>query len=205
MVLALDRLRRGREGSKVPIANHELGERIKQLRLAQNLTLKQLEAKARVSATHLSEIERGLSSPTVGALVRVARALGEEPASLVSEFVNRRRRRITLVRRDQRRVLVERGATLRPLGSPIDGAEMSIIDVEMPAAGAGGPVELRLGNGEEFVLVLAGAVEFDLAGARHLLAEGDAMHVAAGETRVVRGHGDAASRVLWVSLPAVTL
>jgi transcriptional regulator with XRE-family HTH domain len=205
LLLTLDRLRRGREGSKVPIPNHELGERIKQLRLAQNLTLKQLEAKARVSATHLSEIERGLTSPTVGALVRIARALGEEPASLVSGLINRRRRRVAVVRGDERRALVERGATLRPLGSSLDGAEMSIIDVELSNAGREGPGELCLGHGEEFVLVLTGAVEFDLGGTRHLLSEGDAIHVAAGETRVVRGHGDSPSRVLWVSLPPVTL
>lgn len=188
----------------MPIPNHELGERIKQLRLAQNLTLKQLEAKARVSATHLSEIERGLTSPTVGALVRIARALGEEPASLVSGLINRRRRRVAVVRGDERRALVERGATLRPLGASLDGAEMSIIDVEL-SAGEDGPAELRLGNGEEFVLVLTGAVEFDLGATRHLLSEGDAIHVAAGETRVVRGHGNLPSRVLWVSLPPVTL
>lgn len=185
--------------------SHELGERIKQLRLAQNLTLKQLEAKARVSATHLSEIERGLTSPTVGALARVARALGEEPASLVAELVGGRRRRVAVVRRDERRAFVEHGATLRPLGSPVDGAEMSIIDVELSAAGANRPAELRLGNGEEFLLVLAGAIEFDLGHTRHFLSEGDAIHVATGDTRVVRGSGDAPSRVLWVSLPAVTL
>jgi transcriptional regulator with XRE-family HTH domain len=189
----------------VPIPSHELGERIKQLRLAQNLTLKQVEAKARVSATHLSEIERGLTSPTVGALVRVARALGEEPASLVSELIGRRRRRVAVVRRDERRVLVERGATLHPLGTPVDGAEMSIVDVELPVEGARGPAELRLGNGEEFVLVLAGAVEFDADGAHHLLSEGDAIHVAAGDARVLRGHGASPSRVLWISRPAVTL
>jgi transcriptional regulator with XRE-family HTH domain len=204
-VLTLDRLRRGREGAKVSIPNHELGERIKQLRLAQNLTLKQLEAKARVSATHLSEIERGLTSPTVGALARVARALGEEPALLVAERAGSRRRRVAVVRRDERRAFVERGATLRPLGSPVDGAEMSIVDVELSAEGADRPAELRLGNGEEFLLVLAGTVELDLGATRHLLAEGDAIHVATGETRWVRGSGDAPSRLLWISLPAVTL
>jgi len=189
----------------VSIPSHELGERIKQLRLAQNLTLKQLEAKARVSATHLSEIERGLSSPTVGALARVARALGEEPALLVAELVDRPRRRVAVVRRDERRAFVERGVTLCPLGSPIDGAEMSMVDVELPPAGADRPAELRLGTGEEFLLVLAGSVEFDLGETQHLLSEGDAIHVGAGGTRVVRGRGNAPSRVLWISLPAVTL
>ncbi len=38
--------------------NIELGRRIKQLRLAQALTLKDIESKVGVSATHVSEIER---------------------------------------------------------------------------------------------------------------------------------------------------
>ena len=56
-----------------------LGERIKQFRLSRNLTLKEVEQKAKVSATHVSEIERGLTSPTVGSLTKIAHALGTEP------------------------------------------------------------------------------------------------------------------------------
>jgi transcriptional regulator with XRE-family HTH domain len=58
----------------------QLGERIKRFRLERNLTLKDVEVKAKVSATHVSEIERGMTSPTVGALTKIARALGTEPS-----------------------------------------------------------------------------------------------------------------------------
>lgn len=58
----------------------ELGRRIRETRLRQGLTLKELDDRAGLSATHLSEIERGRTSPTVGALLRIARALGHEPA-----------------------------------------------------------------------------------------------------------------------------
>src|SRR5215470_17697033 len=61
----------------------ELGRRIKLMRVSCGLTLKDLEERGGISATHVSEIERGKASPTVGALARIARALGLRPAALV--------------------------------------------------------------------------------------------------------------------------
>jgi transcriptional regulator with XRE-family HTH domain len=186
----------------VPMRTHsiELGERIKKLRLGQNLTLKELEAKAGVSATHLSEIERGLTSPTVGALTRIARALGEEPALLVCEHGGHR---VAVVRRDQRREFHERGATLRPLGGPMR-AEMSVIEIELPADGAEATAP-ALGGGEEFLLILSGDAELTRGDATYRLAEGDAIHYSAGEAWALRGHGGQAARVLWIALPALAL
>lgn len=176
--------------------SRELGERIKKLRLAQNLTLKELEAKARVSATHLSEIERGLTSPTVGAIERVARALGEEPALLVREHSGPR---VAVVRRAQRRAWTSNGATVQSLGAPLDGVEISVAEVDLAAESVFDPGP---GVGEEFLLVLAGGVELRLGEVTHALAEGDAIHYAAGAVRTLRPQ--TASRVLWVSLPPFT-
>ena len=56
----------------------ELGRRIRKLRIERRMTLKQVEQAAALSATHVSEIERGRTSPTIGALVRIARALQKD-------------------------------------------------------------------------------------------------------------------------------
>ena len=61
----------------------ELGRRIRKLRLERRLTLKQVEIACGLSATHLSEIERGRTSPTIGALVRIARALDKEASYFI--------------------------------------------------------------------------------------------------------------------------
>ena len=61
----------------------ELGRRIRKLRLERRMTLKQVEHAAGLSATHLSEIERGRTSPTIGALVRIARALEKETSYFI--------------------------------------------------------------------------------------------------------------------------
>jgi len=182
----------------MPTHSKVLGERIKMVRLAQNLTLKQLEAKAGVSATHLSEIERGLTSPTVGAIARIAHALGEEPAVLVCE---RAVARAALVRRDQRRSLATDGATLRPLGGTIDGAEMSVVEVELPSPGL--VFEPGPAASEGFWLVLAGTVELRIGNVDHVLTEGDAIHFADAAARSLRARD--AARMLWIVLPALTV
>src|SRR5262245_55548623 len=72
----------------VIVDSEELGRRIRELRLERRLTLRQVETLAAVSATHLSQIERGQASPTIGALSRVARALGRD----ASYFIERDQR-----------------------------------------------------------------------------------------------------------------
>ena len=61
----------------------ELGRRIRKLRLERRMTLKQVEQASDLSATHLSEIERGRTSPTIGALVRIARALQKDASYFI--------------------------------------------------------------------------------------------------------------------------
>ena len=61
----------------------EVGRRIRKLRIERGLTLRQLEALADLSATHLSDIERGQTSPTLGSLMRIAAALGRGPGYFV--------------------------------------------------------------------------------------------------------------------------
>src|SRR6266545_6251010 len=47
------------------------------------MTLKAVELASGLSATHLSEIERGRTSPTIGALVRIARALKRDASYFI--------------------------------------------------------------------------------------------------------------------------
>jgi transcriptional regulator with XRE-family HTH domain len=63
----------------------EVGRRVKLARFRRDMTLKEVAAKSGMSATHISEIERGRTSPTIGALQRIAKALGERTAHFVEE------------------------------------------------------------------------------------------------------------------------
>lgn len=67
------------------VSKELVGTRIRQVRTAQRKTLKDVEASSGFSSTHISEIERGRTSPTIGALVRIAHALDKDPSFFIEE------------------------------------------------------------------------------------------------------------------------
>lgn len=151
----------------------ELGRRIKLLRVARGLTLKDLELRGGISATHVSEIERGRASPTVGALGRIARALGMRPATLVEPHVLPE---VSLMRATERAAhRVGLGtATLEPVTGPVSGAMLGAHLLALPAGGE--PAFSHQHEGEEWATVLEGAVEVRVDGEPFLLREGDSIH-----------------------------
>ena len=176
----------------------ELGERIKQLRLARNLTLKQVGEKAKVSATHLSEIERGKTSPTIGALMRIAHALDQEPAHLVDDDDDPS---VSVVRRGDRWVWSTGNGAVRRLSLPVRPHEMSLLEIDLNPGDR--DVTAGLGRaGEVLVVVLQGVVEISLEERVHVLKEGDVLHFPLRDAHQVRSAGGAA-RILWVASPPV--
>lgn len=66
----------------------ELGEKLKALRLQNQMTLDELSQKSKVSKSLLSQIERNISVPTVTTLQKIAIAFGVPISSLFSENEN---------------------------------------------------------------------------------------------------------------------
>lgn len=180
-------------------SKQELGDRIKRFRLERNLTLKEVEVKAKVSATHVSEIERGMTSPTVGALAKIARALGTDPSFFLQ---NNAYPSVSVVRRQDRRkvTLDDWGARIGRLSEGTNGAQMSFLEAEL-AAGLSHNMEPLSHTGEELIHILKGVVEIHLGSDRHLLKEGDSIHFKSREPHTVKNIGDGPSRILWVASP----
>ena len=55
-----------------------LGPAIRRLRREQRLTLAQLAGRSGLSIGHLSQVERGLSTPTIRQLQAISAAMGEQ-------------------------------------------------------------------------------------------------------------------------------
>ena len=180
-------------------SKHELGDRIKRFRLERNLTLKEVEVKAKVSATHVSEIERGMTSPTVGALTKIARALGTEPAYFLQSDATPS---VSVVRKSERRIVDYRdwGARINCLSRGISDARMSFLEVELEP-GLVHNLEPLTHTGEELVHIRKGVVEINLSSERHLLKEGDSIHFRSDVPHTIRNIGDAPARILWVASP----
>lgn len=184
-------------------SKQELGERIKRFRLDRNLTLKEVEVKAKVSATHVSEIERGMTSPTVGALAKIARALGTEPAYFLQSDANPP---VSVVRKAGRRVLKydDWGAGIACLNGGIRRGRMSFLEVGLSPGLTHNLAPLKH-SGEELVHILKGVVEIHIGPERFLLKEGDSIHFKSSEPHTMKNIGDGPARALWVAAPPLAL
>src|SRR5690606_22069961 len=63
----------------------KVGMRIRNVRQQQHKTLRDVESASGFSSTHISEIERGRTSPTIGALIQIAHALEKDPSYFIEE------------------------------------------------------------------------------------------------------------------------
>jgi transcriptional regulator with XRE-family HTH domain len=84
------------------VVEKALGKRIAELRKAKGLSQESLAAKARYSTEFISLVERGLNSPSVAGLARIAKALNVEIKDLFDFGGGRRAARST--NRSARRV-----------------------------------------------------------------------------------------------------
>ena len=175
-----------------------LGQRLRRVRQERGLTLKQIEAKVGVSATHVSEIERGNTSPTIGALERIASALGVAPSYLI-DIPPLPDLRI-LSPEERTPLTMDRGTvTLDPLTDRFANSEMSFF---VATIGADGQVVSGRGHqGEEFCYVLEGIIEVVIDGDSRVLRRGDAIHFKARRPHQIRNLAPVPSRTLWATRP----
>jgi transcriptional regulator with XRE-family HTH domain len=175
----------------------ELGKRIKRIRESKHLTLKNIEAAASISATHVSEIERGKTSPTLGVLVRISRALGKDPAYFIEE---QELGDISLVTAENRiQESLKGGAgTIERLTSSIPGGRLQacVITLEEAKTHRG---EMHTHHGNEAALVLSGRFLFKVGGDEFELGEGDSIYYDALEPHSYKNaSSDRKASMLWV-------
>ena len=178
----------------------EIGERLKRYRLEKKMTLKMIEESSGVSATHISEIERGKSSPTVGALTRIAQAMGEEP----SYFVEADELPVTSVlsRTHRRRFrFVEPPVEIESISGPIPHSRVSFMKMtwEQGAVATG---NVNRHEGEEFILLLKGILEVHVDEERFVLKEGDSLHYHASNPHRIENIGEGPCQAWVVTVPS---
>ena len=152
----------------------EAGRRIKRLRSERGLTLKMVEVASGVSATHVSEIERGETIPTIGALTRIARALGKRTAFFLEE--NELGDASVLTSESRVRESTPGGAaSLERLTASIPGGCIQAIRVTL-AAGRSHRGTKHHHDGVEAFRVVRGSVRVEVGHEVHELQPGDAIH-----------------------------
>ena len=168
----------------------DLGARVRTLRRERGLTLKGLGRLAGLSHPFLSQVERGLARPSVSSVERIAAALDVSVARLWSPL--RQGDAVQVIRRDDGQP-DEHGVRALP-GEP--GAPVLR---EWAGRGRRWPDEYDVQSGEVAVYVARGALEVDLDGEIHTLAEGDTLRFDGTIPHRLRRSGGTSTRALIIA------
>jgi transcriptional regulator with XRE-family HTH domain len=175
----------------------EFGKRIRSARQARGLSLRAVAESAGVSQSFLSQVERGVASPSVTSLIKIADAVDRPVAALLvgSDPADR------VLRASERRTVsdLRQGWVDEFLTPP--AARRLQINLTTVEPGGGEEEPHAHASDEECVIVMEGRVELIVGGERILLEQGDALLL---DPTVPHGYvnpGRRRARVLWVMTP----
>lgn len=130
----------------------DIGNKIKQLRTRQGLTLEELASRSELTKGFLSQLERDLTSPSIDSLSDILEALGTN----LSEFFQEDKNDQFVFRSEDFFVDERENCTVNWIVPNTQKNQMEPILLELPAGGESFEVEPH--NGEEFGYVLDGSV-----------------------------------------------
>ena len=172
-----------------------IGTRVRAFRVKNGMTLQELALKSGLSASMLSTVERGQTSPSVGTLHALAEAFG---VSLNALFV-REDMAQPVTRVEEQIIEITAGGVERRLA--LDNAEHSIeLYVDDYPVGAQHALRPSHHAGYEYGVLIEGHLTVDLDDESFDLGPGDAIQYPARRGHLLRNIGDTAAKALWVNV-----
>jgi transcriptional regulator with XRE-family HTH domain len=175
-----------------------LGARIRALRQARGSTLRELATHAGVTESFLSQVERGVASPSIASVQRIARALDHTIAELFTgdEPVGR------VVRVEERRKVAYPGlgAVDEFLTRSLDGRLQVIQSTVQPGGGTGEEAYAH-DSDEEVLMVLEGSLDLWVGNETYHLETGDAITYPSRVPHRNTNPGPGVARLLFCMTP----
>jgi transcriptional regulator with XRE-family HTH domain len=198
--------RMSKRAAKAPAMDVAVGQRLRELRRARRLSLETVAARTDLSIGFLSQIERGLSSPSLRVLATLADVLGVGIAGLFGAREKADTAADAIVTREKARAKLNLWRTgiskqlLSPAGS--DG-RLNLFLVHMEPGGSTGD-ELYTHDGEEAGLVIEGEMKLTVDAESWTLKRGDSFRFASRRPhRFSNPSHENKAVVLWVNCVTV--
>lgn len=175
-----------------------IGEKIKNLRLAQELTQEELANRADLTKGFISLLERDLQSPSLDTLELILNALDTNPGDFFAEegadvVVFHRRERVLIEDEE------EKGVRREVLIAGAQDREMDLLLVTLsPGAST---YQERAHYGDESGFVLAGKIVITVGKEVYRASAGDAFYYTANKKHWIENRSDKAAKILWISAP----
>ena len=179
-----------------------VGERVKELRERKGLSLQEVADLTGFSTALLSQMENHLVSPSLGTIIKLARALNVKVGDFLGETEGEP---FTIVRKDERKMVsrfaskegVKYGYSYESLGFDKKDRHMEpfIVTLEPATVKA---AKTSVHEGEEFIFVLEGEMEVILGSHTDILYPGDSIYYDSTIPHKVQCHQDKVTRILAV-------
>ncbi len=175
----------------------DVGHRIRQLRVKNDLTLEELASRTELTKGFLSQLENNLTSPSLQTLEDISEALG----TTLSRFFAQEDDEKIVFTPDDAFIDEQEDCTIHWIIPNAQKNEMEPILVELEAGGESKTIEPH--EGEEFGYVLRGRALLvrDSNKKGQLLRKGDSFYISGDETHYLKNDSDKKAVILWVSTP----
>jgi transcriptional regulator with XRE-family HTH domain len=176
----------------------KIGEKIKNLRLAQELTQEDLATRSDLTKGFISLLERDLQTPSLDTLELILNALDTTPA----EFFAQKGPDVVVFKTPQRVVIEdgdEPGVTREILIPGAQGREMDILLVTLQPGAV--TFKEKSHYGDECGLVREGQIVINLGKDTFKASKGDAFYYTADKKHWIENRSKNRAQILWISAP----
>ncbi len=174
----------------------KIGEKIRNLRLASNLTQEELAERAELTKGFISQIERDLTSISLDSLEHLLTALNTTLGAFFTETTGAR----VIFSTEARTAIVKEGVKSFQLLVP--GATNREMEPALVVLRAGESTEeTEPYSGEEFGFVLQGRIALKLGPQIFKAKKGDCFYFTADKHHTLQNIGKGEAIILWVTCP----
>lgn len=183
-----------------PTLLRQLGAHIRRARQHRDLTLAALAERVGLSASALSQLERGLLEPSVSTLWRLSEALG---ASLFHFFTEQQETPVSILRGSGNRMKLDFSSFRYEVLTLASRRQLDFFILRLPPRGV--PAREALAHrGEECGLVLEGALDVSIAGETYRLEKGDSIWFLSTQPHTFSAVGPEECVSVWAMTPPDT-
>ncbi len=173
----------------------DIGRKLKQLRIRNDLTLEELASRSELTKGFLSQVERNLTSPSVSTLEDILAALGTNLAAFFKEANEEQ----IVFHEDDFFVDEQENFTIHWIIPNALKNEMEPMILTLKTAGVSQVIDPHIG--EEFAYVLQGKVALVNGEREHIVKKGETFYISGRNTHYIKNIGKHEAKVLWVSTP----
>lgn len=173
----------------------DIGQKLRELRLQNDLTLEDLASRSELTKGFLSQVERNLTSPSISTLTDILNALG---TNLSEFFYEEKEEQIVFSTQDFFED-VQEDYTIEWVIPNAQKNEMEPIRLTLHPRKKSH--ELQAHAGEEFGYVLKGAVTLVRGNKKYRVKAQETFYISGSTSHYLYNHGNSDAVVLWITTP----